>query len=179
VTVYETTIRFKLNVDESQVTDTVMTAIRINLSVKLNVDIIHVSALSFEKIHNNTRRLLAVRASLTVTSFSLAASQNIETALSHGVFNSILASSSNNVLVATNFEVTTKIVGDTKGNSGMLDTTILLILASVGLLCLIAIIILVVVITNPKKTSPARYHTVDVNPMYSPHTDVFAPSHRH
>jgi len=169
---YETTISFKLNSDMSQITDAVTSAIRINLSVKLNIDIIHISALSFEQIRISTRRLLEVRASLTVTSSSLAASQTINTMLSRDVFNSVLATSSNNVLVATDFEVVTTKVGGSTQDSKMSDTTIfLLIIGCVGVVLVTVFIIISAVMCKKSPTAPTRYYPLDINhdaPIYSP-----------
>jgi hypothetical protein len=179
VKTFQTTISFALNADMNQLTDSVTNAIRINLAVKLNVDIMHISALSFEQIRVSTRRLLQVRASLTVTSLSLAASQNIQTTLSHSVFNSILATSSNNVLVATNFEVVTITVGGSTQHSKMSITTILLITGGACIGCVIAIIIIVAVMGQKSATTHRQYHAVDMNHMYPPNPSMSAMPYPH
>jgi len=162
---YETTISFKLNSDMSQITDVVTSAIRINLSVELNVDIIHISALSFEQTITSARRLLEVRASLTVTSSSLAASQNVNAKLSHEVFNAVLASSSNNGLVASDFEVTTTRVGESRHESTMSDTMFVLIIGCGSVALVFISIVICVIVCKKSATTPMQYNAVKLNPV--------------
>jgi len=161
---YKTTISFKLNTDMNQISAAVASAIRINLAARLNVDIAHVSALSFEQVRMAARRLLEVKASVTVSSLSREASKNIETALTRSVFNTILAISSNNVLIATDFEVATKKVGGPDFYLEISHRMMLYIIGgSVGLVFLIVCITLTAVACKKCGPTPAQYRPVYAN----------------
>ena len=131
--------------------------------MKLNIDIIHISALSFEQIRISTRRLLEVRASLTIASSSLAASQTINTMLSRDVFNSVLATSSNNVLVATDFEVVTTKVGGATEDSKMSDTTIFLLIIWCVCVVLVTVFIIISAVVCKKREKVPLYYPLYIN----------------
>jgi len=140
---YKTTVKFKLSADINLITDVETSAIRINLLEKLNVNILDISALSFEQVRERMRHLLEVEASFTVTSPSQQASQNDENTLSLGVFNSILAAASNNRLVASDFGVYTTQVGAPTNKPKASDPSLVIIIvcACVAMAILIAIAI--------------------------------------
>jgi len=102
---------------------------------------------------------------VTVSSLSREASKNIETALTRSVFNTILAISSNNVLIATDFEVATKKVGGPDFYLEISHRMMLYIIGgSVGLVFLIVCITLTAVACKKCGPTPAQYHPVYMNP---------------
>jgi len=167
VAVFETVVRFTMNMDIANVTIDLMNNIRNEVSTQMNIDISRVGQLQISQSQPPRRRLMSTQVSYTITSNSLAESNAVESSTSIETLNSILSRASNKTLSASDVEIETKMITPTptppdvpvvESVEAGANITIIIAAVCVGVFVLIAVVVCFIVF---RKRLPNKNLNVD------------------